>query len=113
MKALTGYRLRVGEDLGDVLVHFDEQVVLLRYVIVPLFDHGVDPLRERLAENGVAHVDQPLPRKLVPVELVGQEDEHLRGVSRLRQDVLDGQAFVLGREQVGHLGALYDYSIRQ
>ena len=108
MEALTGYGLRIEEDLSDVLIKLDKQILLARHVVVPLFDHGVDPLRERLANNGVAHVDQPLPRKPVPVELVRQEGEHLRGLFHLRQDVLDGQAFILRCEQVGHLGALYD-----
>ena len=67
---LTGQRLGVCEDLSDILVHFDEQVVFLRHVIVPLGDDRIYPLSKRLTNNSVAHVYKPLSGEPVPVELI-------------------------------------------
>ena len=60
------------------------------HFLVPCIDDVVNPGRKRLANDGVAHIDQKLPGQLVPVDFFGEELQHLRVLLRLGKDVLYG-----------------------
>ena len=75
---LTRDGFGVVNDLGDFIVDIYKQVVLGGEVRVAFVDHRGDPRRERLLDDTVAHIDDELPRELIPVDLVRQVLQNLR-----------------------------------
>ena len=61
-----------GEGCRDLRVKFDDQVSILCYGIIPLFNALLNEVRDRLANDGEEHVDDPLPRQARHVTLVRQ-----------------------------------------
>ena len=85
---------RAAEGLGDLRVELNHEVSLVRELVVALLDCRGDPLPERLADDRVDHVDDPLPRQLSQVALVGQVRRDLFEGPALLEDVLDREAGV-------------------
>ena len=52
-------------------------------------------------------VDRPLPWYAVTILVVGEVLLYLRVITELGEDVFEGQALVLGAEQIGHPLALH------
>jgi len=103
---------RLGEDRGHLRVHVDHELVLRDVLLISDLHCAHGPHCERLAYHAVEDVDRPLPRYAVAVLVVGEVLFHLRVELKSRQDVVEGQALVLGAEQVGHPAALYIYNTR-
>ena len=61
-----------GKGCRDLRVKFDDQVSILCYGIIPLFNALLNEVRDRLANDGEEHVDDPLPRQARHVTLVRQ-----------------------------------------
>ena len=57
---LTADVYRRMESLGYLRVHFNQKVLLLREFFIAILDLGLYPTLERLTQNGVSDVDQPL-----------------------------------------------------
>ena len=56
----------------DLRVQFYDQVSILSYLVVPRFNGLLNEVRDRLADDGEEHVDDPLPRQARHVTLVRQ-----------------------------------------
>jgi hypothetical protein len=78
---------------------------------VALLDHSRDPLAKRVAYYRVENIDYELPWELRPVDLVRQVVLYRWPHSQLIQNVFNGEAFVLGCEQILYLTA-FDESAR-
>ena len=65
------------EGLGQLRVHLDEQIPVLRHLLVAGGDALADPVNEGLADDGCANIDHPGSRKLVYlVPLVRHKEMH-------------------------------------
>ena len=60
----------VAEGSGNLRIELDHEVVLLGEVHVAASDHIGDPKSELLSDEGVDHVDDPLPRQPRDVAVV-------------------------------------------
>ena len=83
------------EGAEDVGVHHDGHVALRHQVSVTGLHASLHPVGEGPADERVRHVDDPLPRKLADVFLVGEVDERLGMLGGLREELLDAEALVL------------------
>ena len=83
--------------------------MLLHVLLIPLLLGVLSPHRERLAHHAVEDVDRPLPWYAVTILVVGEVLLYLRVITELGEDVFEGQALVLGAEQIGHPLALHIY----
>ena len=99
--------------MSDLAVDFDQHVVLGGHVVAALADDGVDPVGERFPHDGVEDIYEPLSWEPVPIGFIRQEVEHVGMLLRLREDLLDAEAGVLWRKQIGDLGALDVYNMLQ
>ena len=99
----------VAEGVGDFGVELDHQIVLFGDVIVAVLDEHGDPFSEGFADDGVHHVDDPLPGKTMHVALVGQVQADELVFASLLDDGLDGKALVHGHVQVLGIGGFDDY----
>ena len=81
--------------------------MLLHVLLIPLLLGVLSPHRERLAHHAVEDVDRPLPGYAVTILVVGEVLLYLRVITELGEDVFEGQALVLGAEQIGHPLALH------
>lgn len=96
-RALTGNRL-AGLDLGcDVMVDLDLLALLLDDGFLSLLHLQLHPATEGLANFGVAYHGDVVSGELLHLALdLWQNDGHLWVVRGELQDVLGGQAFVVG-----------------
>ena len=88
------------EGTEDVRVHHDGHVALRHQVSVTGLHASLHPLGEGPADERVRDVDDPLPRQLADVVLVGEVDERLGVLGGLREELLDAEALVLRHGQV-------------
>ena len=93
-ESLTADVDRAAEGLGDLRVELNHEVSLVRELSVALLDCLGDPLPERLSDHRVYHINDPLPRQLTHVTLVGQVRRDLFVRPALLEDVLDREAGV-------------------
>ena len=94
---------RAVEGLGQLRVHLDEQVPVLRHLAVASRDALGDPVNERLADDGGADVDDPVARKLANLVRLGRKVEVHRLEPRQEvKDELHRQVVVLRDWQVAH-----------
>ena len=98
--ALTGDVGGGVEDAEDLGVHQDGHVVLLHQLLVPGLHPGVDPVGERLAHQGVGHVDDPLAGQLAQVFGVREVLPSVVVLAGFGEELLDAEALVLGHRQV-------------
>ena len=69
---LTTYIYGPCEGCGDLWIQFYDQVSILSYLVVPCFNALLNEVRDRLADDGEEHVDDPLPRQARHVTLIRQ-----------------------------------------
>lgn len=80
---------------SDCRVDVDHEVPLLGHLRVSRFDLRHDPFGERLSNEGVRHVHDPLLRQLLHLLLDGHVPDEVVVVADLTEDVVDGEAVVL------------------
>ena len=98
------------EGSGNRWVHADGVALLLGDRLVPLLDDALDPGVERLPDDRVDHVADPLLRDLAELPPIGQEVvDVLAAVVEVAHDVLERQALVLRDRDVLDLLALDHY----
>ena len=83
------------EGLGNLRVHLDEELLLLRQLFVASRDLVLDPAAEGGTENGVGDVDQPLARHLVHVAVLGEVVVDSWVLSGSLEDAFDAEVLVL------------------
>ena len=88
------------EGTEDVRVHHDGHVALRHQVSVTGLHASLHPLGEGPTDERVRDVDDPLPRKLANVVLVGEVEERLGKLARLGEKLFDAEALVLRHGQV-------------
>ena len=75
------------ESFGDFFVHLDQQLLLLRQLLVAIRDFSLHPLTEWFTDNCVGDVNEPLSGHLVHVTIFWQMLADIRILSSLFQDV--------------------------
>ena len=89
-----------GSELGGHLgVDGDHHLLLLTHEGVALLHLVLDPGPELVAKHHGAHVHQPLLGHLGQVDIIGQEVVDVGLLRHEVEDVINGQALVLGHEQ--------------
>ena len=83
------------KSLENLWVELEEKVLLLCNLLVPVGNRLTDPICKRLANEGVADIDNPLTRHLLDITLIGEVLRNSRVLACKLKDVLDGRAFVL------------------
>ena len=106
---LTADVRRAAERGGDVRVQVDHEVPLLGKLVVAVLHLLRDPLPEVVAAQGIDDVDDPLPRQLGHVSLVGQVQSELLRLSAVLKDGLDGERLVHGHVEMLCALGLEDY----
>ena len=91
--------IEVAHNLG---VDIDPKLLLINELLVTSLHLFEDPVAKGLTNERICHVDNPLAREARILILAGQVVEHLRILSRLFQDLLDTEAFVLRNTEVLH-----------
>ena len=107
--ALTADGRRGPEGARDVRVEVDEDVLRLHELRVPRLDPLLHKVRERVADDAVDDVDDPLLRELLDLPLRGQVPHHLRVQAGEVEDDLEGKRLVVGHAQVPELLARQDW----
>jgi len=100
--------LEAAKDFG---VDVDGQVLLVDELLVPGLDALVGPVSERLVNQRVGKVDDPLPGQASEVFLVGQVLPGLRIAQSFFDELFDAQAFVLGYREITHSIAVDELSL--
>ena len=96
---------------GELRLHADEQVVVLRHLAVPLQHALGAPLDEGLADDRGPDVDHPVPRQLRYLVLLARQVLVHRIVLReVVEDLRHGQVLVLRHGQVAHRVRRHDYN---
>ena len=72
MNSLTANLGATTINLSYLWVHLDQEVALVRELLVPRPDVDVDPVLERLSTPCVDHIRKPLTRQQVDLSLVRQ-----------------------------------------
>ena len=88
------------EGAEDVRVHLNGHVALGDQLLVAALHAGLHPLGEGSANERVRDVDDPLPRKLANVVLVGKVEESLVKLACLGEKLFDAEVLVLRHGQV-------------
>ena len=96
---------------GQLRIHVDHDLLLLRHQGVALLNLLCDPVSETLAQHGSTYIDYPLFRNLRNVNLVRHVGFDLRHRSNILKDLLEREVLVLRHIQcldrvVGHIGLL-------
>ena len=99
------------EAAQDLRVDLDGELLLLDKLRVARLDPHLDPVGERLLNQGVGEVDEPLTRQ--PLELFRVRKVRSGHLVVLRQleDLLDAKAFVLRHRQVTDAVAVDELSL--
>ena len=98
---LTADGRRGLEDGRDILVHRDEDVLLVGHLLVAPLDLGLHPIRELLLQHRGTYIRQPLLRRLRQLQVrLGQVCVDMRMVLvQELPDLLDAEAVVsVGRK---------------
>ena len=100
------------EDPSDLRIHLNIQVVHLSPLFMPLIDPGINPIGERLANNGVNYVGDILARQLLKLGLHHrQRRQHICILPGKLHQVLDGKAFELWYDDMLDVLGLEHFSI--
>ena len=83
------------KSLENLWVELEEKVLLLCNLLVPVGNRLTDPICKRLANEGVADIDNPLTRHLLDITLIGEVLRNSRVLACKLKDMLDGRAFVV------------------
>ena len=95
-KALTGDTRAGVEGVEDVLVDFDQHILLGGHLLVAELDPRLDPAGEVVADHRVSHIQDPLLLEALPLKLEGREvDLKLRIFVYQLHYLLNREAFVL------------------
>ena len=87
------------EGFDDFGVEVEDEVLLLREFHVPVRHCFRDPVCERSPDDCVRDVNDPLPRYLVHVSLVGQVLKYALILTSLLENIVDRKPFVLRTRQ--------------
>ena len=92
-----------GELGGHHRVHGDHDLLLLGHQGVALLDLLEDPLSEVVADDGGAHVHDPLLRHLLQVRRVREVEPNLGLAGDVGHHLLEGEVLVLRHVDVLHV----------
>ena len=110
IETLTAYGGGALEGSRHVGVHRDQHVLLLRDFRITDLDLMLDPISECVFEHGGSNVHDPLLRRLVDLDLVGQvRVDHTVALEDLFVHLLDGEALVLRHDDGAHAARLDVY----
>ena len=92
---------------GNLWIHLNEELLLLRKVIIPIGDFSIHPFGKRLAYYSVSDVNQPLARDLMKVPVFRQVAWEERIELCSLKNASNAEVFILWTIQLLDIVAFY------